>query len=283
MAQPTVDEVAAELCALPLGDFTAARNARAAATSDRAVAGDIRALRKPSLAAWVVDLLARSAPDDLAQAFEIGDALREAQEELDAATLAELTKQRRALVAGLARQAVALAADAGVSVSAAARDDVEKTLNAGMRDADAASAVLTTRLVRALDAVGFDPVDLEGAVAGSVTSRPPAAPRDDLAERRARKAAEKTAREATQAAATADRELAAAEAAVGKARERADRLHERISELQAELARIEADADRADAATAAAEEARAGAAQRAKKTRTAADAAQAALDGGSGA
>lgn len=279
MANPTLEDVAAELYALPLESFTRERNARAKATGEAALADGIRSLRKPSLAAWVVDLLAREARDELEQAVELGAALREAQEDLDAGALAQLTKQRRALVAGLARRAATLAEDDGVAVSAAALADVEKTLNAAMRDAGAAAAVMTGRLVRALDVVGFDAADLDGAVAGEVTAHAPAAPRDDLAERRARKAAERAAREAAQAAGVADRELAAAEGALQRAREHADRLRERIEGLRRELTRIEREADDADAAVASADEARGAAAQRAKKARRQADAAAAEVAG----
>lgn len=278
MAEPSLEDAARELYALPLDAFTSERNARAAASDDKAAARSIRSLRKPSLAAWVVDLLVRRATSELEQALELGAALREAQEELDADTLGELTKQRRALVAGLARRATALAKDEGVTVSRAALDEVEKTLNAAMRDAAASDAVMTGRLIRSLDVVGFDPVDLDGAVAGEVTARAEAAPRDDLAQRRARKAAERAAREAAQSASAAERELAGADAALHKLRERADHLHERADELRAELARFEHDADKADRATEKAERERDEAAARAKKARKAADAAAAAAE-----
>ncbi|HET8928588.1 MAG TPA: transposase [Microbacterium sp.] len=279
MANPTLEDVAAELYALPRDSFTRERDARAKAAGDTALADGIRSLRKPSLAAWIVDLLARRARDELGQAVELGAALREAQAELDAGALAELTTQRRALVAGLARRAAALAKEEGVTASQAALVEVEKTLNAAMRDAGAAAAVLTGRLVRTLDVVGFDAADLEGAVAGEIPAQTPRPTRDDLAERRARKAAERAAREAAQAAGAADRELTAAQAALTRAREHADRLRERIDQLRADLARIEAEAERADAAVAEADQARDAAARGAKKARRQAEAAAAEVAG----
>ena len=53
-------------------------------------------------AAWAVDLLARDG--QLAEALELAGALREAQDDLDGAELARLSRQRRALVAALATQ-----------------------------------------------------------------------------------------------------------------------------------------------------------------------------------
>lgn len=244
-ATARLDAIARELYALPPEDFTSARNARAAA-SDRALAARVKALRKPTAAAWAVDLLAREG--QLAEALELAGALREAQDDLDGAELTRLSRQRRALVGALATQAVELAAERGVSVSGAARTDVEKTINAAVMDAAAAAAVMTARLVRPLEASGFDAVDVSDAVGGSLPGVPdaPVPSRDDLAERRARKAAEKALREAERAAGEADRELAKIDAKLEKSRERADHLRERIADLRAELARFEADAVKAE-------------------------------------
>ena len=53
-----LDAVAVELLALAPAEFTAARNARARA-APKAMAERITALRRPSVSAWAVDLLAR--------------------------------------------------------------------------------------------------------------------------------------------------------------------------------------------------------------------------------
>jgi hypothetical protein len=238
-----LDAIALELYTLAPEDFTAARNARAGA-SDRSLAARIKALRKPTASAWAVDLLAREG--QLAEALELAGALREAQDDLDSAELARLGRQRRALVAALATQAVGLAEDRGVTISGAARADVEKTINAAVMDAAAAAAVMTGRLVRPLEATGFDAVDVSDAVGGSLPGAPDLPPpsRDDLAERRARKAAEKALREAERASGEAERELAKIDAKLAKARERGDHLAERIDDLRTELARMEADAQK---------------------------------------
>ncbi len=242
-----LDAIAAELCALPPAQFTAARNARVG-VADRDIAAQVKALRKPTVAAWAVNLLAREGA--LGDALELAAALREAQDDLDAAELSRLGRQRRQLVAALAAQAVALAGDAGVSVSAAARDDVEKTINAAVMDAAAAAAVMTARLVSPLEAGAFEPDDLAEAVAGSLPGSLPGAPapppRDDLAARRARRAAEKSAREAERAANEAERALARIEARRATAQERADHLAERIDDLRRDLARLEDEAASAE-------------------------------------
>jgi hypothetical protein len=256
-----LDAIAAELYVLPPAEFTAARNARVG-MADRSIAAHVKALRKPTVAAWAVNLLARAG--QLGEALELSAALREAQEDLDAAELSRLSRQRRALVAALASQAVALAKDAGVAVSAAAREDVEKTINAAVMDAAAAAAVMTARLVTPLEAGAFEESDLADAVAGSVPGVVAAPQRDDLAERRARKAAEKAAREAERLANEAERELARIDAQREKLQERVDHVSERIDDLRRDLERLEGEHAKASAALTAVEEERAGAASRAK-------------------
>jgi hypothetical protein len=276
-----LDQIARELYALPPDDFTAARNARAGA-SDRSLAARIKALRKPTASAWAVDLLAREG--QLAEALELAGALREAQDDLDGAELARLSRQRRALVGALASQAAGLAEDRGVTISAAARADVEKTINAAVMDAAAAAAVMTGRLVRPLEATGFEAVDVSDAVGGSLPGVPDQPPpsRDDLAERRARKAAEKALREAERAAGEADRELAKIEGRLAKVRERGDHLAERIDDLRDELARLEADAAKVAREVDGLEEERTDAAARARAAQREADKARSALPEGSG-
>ena len=186
-----------------------------------------------------MNLLAREG--QLADAIELSAALREAQDDLDAAELSRLGRQRRALVAALATQAVGLAKDAGVTVSAAARDDVEKTVNAAVMDASAAAAVLTARLVAPLEAGTFEQADLVDAVGGSLPGVTAAPARDDLAERRARKAAEKAVREAERAVNEAERERDKLDAQRTKIRERVDHVRERIEDLRRDLGALEAD------------------------------------------
>lgn len=274
-ARTDLDAIAAELYALPPAEFTAARNARAG-MADRSIAAQVKALRKPTVAAWAVDLLAREG--QLGEALELSAALREAQDDLDAAELSRLGKQRRQLVAALANEAVTLAKDAGVAVSAAAREDVEKTINAAVVDAAAAAAVMTGRLVTPLEAGTFEPDDLADAVGGSLPGAAAAPARDDLAERRARKAAERSAREADRAANEAERELAKVDAQRQKLQEKVDFVSERIDDLRHDLQRLEDERETATAALAEVEEEHRAAASRARTATKEAESARRALD-----
>ena len=274
-ADEQLDAIAAELYALPPAEFTAARNARAGLAAPE-LAKRLKALRKPTVSAWAVNLLARDG--QLADAVELSTALREAQDDLDAAELARLGRQRRQLVAALAKQAVGLAEEAGGALSSAARDDVEKTINAAVMDASAAAAVLTARLTKPLEAGDIDPAALTDAVGGSLPGAVSEPPRDDLAERRARKAAEKAAREAERLANEAERELARIDARRAKAQERVDHVRERIDDLRRDLAALEADERAAVEKLDAVEDERSDAAAKARDAAQANERAQRALD-----
>ena len=274
-ATEQLDEIAAELYALPPDAFTKTRNARAGMVGG-VVARDVKALRKPTVAAWAVNLLARHG--QLGEALELSAALREAQDDLDAAEMSRLGRQRRQLVAALAKEAVDLAKDAGVTVSAAAREDVEKTINAAVMDAAAAAAVMTGRLVKPLEAGDIEPDALADAVGGSLPGAQAPAPRDDLAERRARKAAEKAAREAERLANETERVLARIDDRRAKAQERVDHVRERIDDLRRDLARLEEDEAAATAKLEGIEAERAEAAAKAREAAKAAERAQRELD-----
>jgi hypothetical protein len=244
-ASDPVDAVADELYVLPPEEFTAARNARAKAASGP-VAARIKALRKPAVAAWAVNLLVRDG--QLAEAVELSAALREAQDDLDAKELTNLGRQRRQLVSSLARRAGDLARDHGTTLSPSARDAVSATINAAVMDADAAAAVLTGRLLKPIEAGDVDTASLADLVGGTAPDGTPAAPppsRNDLAERRARKAAEAEARAADEAASRARRDLERSEEGYRVARERADGLRERLAALEAERDRVAQEHDHA--------------------------------------
>lgn len=163
------------LYVLPLDRFTEARNAaakEAAKNGDRDLAAALRSLPKPSSSAWLVNVLVGRRRDEVEQVLELGVSLKEAQASLDRAQLHALGQQRQRLLAAVARQSLDAATEVGHDVGPAALPGVEQTLRAALADAAAAAAVLSGRLVRTLEATGWDPVDLDGAVAGPFT--PPA-------------------------------------------------------------------------------------------------------------
>jgi len=143
--------------------FVAARSeavAAARAAGDVAAAREIAKLRKPTVAAWLVNLLARRRPDLVADLVELSAALRSAQRDLRGPRLRELSAQRRGVVTALVGQARALAdaADPGLAAGKLPLAEVEATLNAALSDVDIAEQVRSGRLVRAASYAGFGEV-----------------------------------------------------------------------------------------------------------------------------
>ncbi|MGO4691077.1 hypothetical protein [Glaciibacter sp. 2TAF33] len=161
-------DVAAELYGLVPAEFTAARTARAKEArtgGDAALAKTIGALPKPATSAAVLNLLVRARPDELERLFELGAALRAAQDELDRTELQRLGRARQELVRAIARQGTAIAVELGMTVSPSAVNDVEQTLQAALADPDAEGAVRTGCLIRPLASTGLEPVDTTHALA----------------------------------------------------------------------------------------------------------------------
>ncbi|WP_336648071.1 transposase [Microbacterium sp. MMO-10] len=248
------DSIAAELLSCAPGDFVSARDARAKEARDAHLAARIRALRKPTTAAWAVNLFAQERAPQLQDALQLAAALREAQAELDAPALAKLGRDRRALTARLAEDAAELARARGGRISAGTLDAVQRTLSAAFFDPGAAAAVASGRLLSELDGDGT-PVDPSTVIAGDVADAPVAAtrPDDDLAALRARRRAEHTLRQNERERATAERDHAAAERAVQDASRRGAQLAARIAELEGELSAVRESAQAAAMAVAGAE------------------------------
>jgi hypothetical protein len=133
-------------------EFTPARDdaaAQARAAGDRQLAAGVAALRKPTLAAWLANLLVRAQPDELDQLLDIGVALREAQQQLAGPQLRQLLSERHAVVTSLVRSARRAAAEAGHPVTETVAWDVETTLTLALSDDRVAAAVRSGRLVSA--------------------------------------------------------------------------------------------------------------------------------------
>jgi len=153
-------EIADRLYAEPPDRFVAAREeaaARARDAGDPALARQIVKLRRPTIAAWLVNLLSLRRPDLIGQLGELATAMRGAQRELRGADLRELSAQRRTLVSALVGEVRGLVADADPRADPARLPlaEVETTLNAALSDADVAEQVSSGRLLRAVAYAGF--------------------------------------------------------------------------------------------------------------------------------
>ncbi|MFI0137636.1 hypothetical protein [Streptomyces luteogriseus] len=240
------DSVADELYALRPEEFTAARAsamASARTAGDRELAERIRALRKPSLAAWVSNLLVRSSPGEVEPLLRLGEGLRQAHQDLDGTQLRELSRRQHALIRALSLQARQLAKEAGHPIGESVQREVENTLHAVLADPEAAEAWAGGRLAKPLSAaVGF-PAAAQGA--RPQRPAPPAAPAPSRpggkeGERRRRKLAQ--AREDAEAAERELRDLQGEAAVAGQevadAKQQVDGLQRRVDELTGELERV---------------------------------------------
>ncbi|WP_405453066.1 hypothetical protein [Streptomyces erythrochromogenes] len=154
-----VDAVAAELYGLRPEEFTAARDARAAAArkaGQRAEAKRIAALHRPSRAVWAANRLARADADQARHLLEIGQGLYEAHRTLSGEDLRKLSHQQHVVIAAMAGEARRLAGEAGEELSAGVQREVEQILRSVLADPGAADAWARGVLAKAPpQAVGF--------------------------------------------------------------------------------------------------------------------------------
>lgn len=249
-----LDAVANELYGLPPSEFTAARNERAAdarRSGDREAAESIKALRRPTLAAWASNLLVREHPEQVDPLLRLGEALRRAHQDLDGAQLRELSKQQRVLIAAMSRLAGQLAMDAGHKMSEGALREVEETIRAALADPNAAREWASGRLSAPISAPGgFAAVSDSAARAPARPAEPKAevASIDKARQRRAEQQRQEALDKARRVAEAAERELAAArqrheagQRTLREAEEHAEEVRVRVVTLGEELRRAEED------------------------------------------
>jgi hypothetical protein len=144
------------LYGLALEQFVAERDALAKqlrAEGDRAAADEVRALRKPTRAAWAVNVAVRAHPEEAGALAEAARGLADAQRELlaggDASVLREAGERARRAVDALAARAGAAGG------SGAAAEKIRATLHAATVDPDVLAEVVAGRLVAEREASGF--------------------------------------------------------------------------------------------------------------------------------
>jgi hypothetical protein len=161
------DRVAAAVAELYGADpdaFTERRKALVAAAreaGDKGSAAAIGALRKPTRAAFVVNRLARAAPDAPARLAALAAELRAAERAKDGPRLRELSAARGALLDALTAQALAAAGTPDPPPSL--RAEVTDTLTAALGDPETAAAFAARTLTKAAQWSGFGYGDLASA------------------------------------------------------------------------------------------------------------------------
>ncbi|GAA0417375.1 hypothetical protein Aca07nite_07650 [Actinoplanes capillaceus] len=249
------DDVIQRLYEAPPDGFVAARAEAIAAArqaGDREAAKRLAALKKPTVAAWVVNLVALRRPELIEELVELSTALRAAQRELRGDQLRELSTQRRQFVASLVAAARKLAVGAGAGAAKLPLGDVEATFTAALAEPEIAEQVRTGRLIRAVSLSGFGEVPrprlrlVTDEPAPDLPSVAPdlseAEPEFSEAEQRRRDQAQRTERRRREL----ERELNAATAAERRADQQLERAEDAereaghlVEDLDAELAELE--------------------------------------------
>jgi hypothetical protein len=218
VGKAAIDSEIDGLYGLALEDFTKERDAlarRLRADGDRDAAASVAELRKPVLAAWVVNRLARTRRADVEALVEAAAAIRAGKPDAD--------ERFRTTADGLARAAREVLSEAGRRPSDAVLRDVATTLRAA--SAADPDALVAGRLTEPVEATGFE------AMAGAAPRRP----------------ASPTAGRPSKKKPQPDRErIQAARKALADARDEARRLGRAADAAEREARRLRADADAAD-------------------------------------
>jgi hypothetical protein len=159
------DDRVSDLYALPLDEFTDARNGLAkelAAGGDKAAAAEVRALKKPSVPAWTVNQVARANPAELESLFEAGADLRAAQTKLmrtgDAGAVKEATAAERRAVRTLVDRAKQILGEVGNAANEATLERIADTFYATTTDDEGRELVRTGTLTKEMKRAGFGDV-----------------------------------------------------------------------------------------------------------------------------
>jgi hypothetical protein len=163
-AVPDLERELDALYALPLDEFTKARNdlaSRLRRAHQAEASAEVKALKKPSVTAWAANQLARSHPDLIGELVEAGERLREVQQRAlgGSAATSEVgdaaSRERDAIRALVSAARTAL----GPRATAPILDRLSQTLRAAAVDPAVAPALIAGRLAEDLQAVGFGPLE----------------------------------------------------------------------------------------------------------------------------
>jgi hypothetical protein len=218
------------LYGLPLGEFTAERNALAKqlrADGESGRAAEVGKLRKPDATAWALNQAVRGDPGTARAARRAGGALRRAQEDAvagrgDRDGLRAAMREERDAVGRLVERAAEEAERAGLKLD---RERAAATIHAANADDEVGAALDSGRLVSWAREASLGPL-------------PPPTPKrePDTRKREARKA---TPRKDDARARRRAAERRQAGRAAESARKKRDRAADRVEKARAELARLE--------------------------------------------
>jgi hypothetical protein len=220
--------------------FTSARDAMATQARDageRGLATSLKKLRKPSVGAWLANLLVLEKSEDVRRLVKLGTELRMPGRTPEGEQIRKASKQKSEMISQLVREATSMASREGQSVSAAALQELETTLDAAFADPEASESLLGGLLISGLhySGLGFSPPT--ASEARSVTKSPSAARPTGTASVKV-VAAQRRLEKANQEADHADTQLEKTTKAVAEA----DRTLTRLKLSEAQAARLSKEA-----------------------------------------
>lgn len=245
-----LDEALDRLYAAPLDEFTATRNTLAKELGPDGAT--LKALKKPNLAAWALNQLARKHSDELGELYQATDRVRLAQRRVlsggKPSALREATDARGKIVQWLTKKAGSILTESGHSAAPSTLAAVTSSLVAIAADEEGAELLRKGRLTRELHAESVMSVDhgggltlIEGDGDADVEER-----ESDAGAVQAARTAVNEARDRLRETRKAARE---AEAAASKRQSEADEAERaaKAAHESAEFAKRAADARRAEA------------------------------------
>jgi hypothetical protein len=149
MAMDRLEAASSDLYGLPPREFIAVRDARvsdARKAGDSELASSLKGLRKPSVGAWLANLLARDHMGDVDRLIALGAELRAHNQKLDGEQIRSASKAKATTVTKLLHEAELQASRADQVVSKAALEELEATLDAAFSDEQAAESLREGRL-----------------------------------------------------------------------------------------------------------------------------------------
>jgi hypothetical protein len=221
---------------LPLTEFTAARDElakRLRSEGRREQADEVKKLRKPTAAVWLVNRLARERQPDVQRLLKAGESLAKSQPQAAAGessqAFAQARREEQRALQPLAKAAREIGGREGIGASVVGR--ATETLRAASLRPEGRELLRRGRLTEELEPPGFDVLIGGEAPAPRRARKQEQRPRADA--RAERRRLLKQARERVQQLRAEERELAAAARAAEREAERA--------ETQAAAARARAD------------------------------------------
>lgn len=244
-----IEEAVRKLYASPPDDFMARRAELADAArkqGDSAAATAIGKLRKPTVGAWLVNVLVLGDSSIVDKLTDLGERMRAAQDALDAGKLRELSNERRKLVDDLTTKAFRKADRK--QPPAALRDEVTGTFDAAIAEPDVAARLGQLQRAEQWSGFGFLPTGAPPQLtvvrggkdqSSKPAKKAPAKPKISAAEKRRLERARATAEAAFDKADSAFDEAQAAERDLTQELKRLtkqlQKLQDRVDDARAEL------------------------------------------------